>query len=182
MAGKKYLADWAVDEQLDPRSGRIVRRAVYRGEWYEFAAGGEALRRTKRLYACLSVASAAAYLAALCVNAPCAHEWYSMFPFALMMLPVFFVEAALVRLLSAGPRVTRENRDKLVGRYAAAAGALAILAALALIGHAVYWVRCGETARDTVFLAAALILLGAGVWMLAERKRLEMRPCGRDGQ
>lgn len=177
MASKKYLADWALEEQVNPASGRIVRKAVYRGTWFAFAAAGEQLRRTKRRYAALALVCLAAYIGALCFNAPCAHIWYTMAPFALMAVPMYFLEAGLYRLLTAKERVTREHRDKLAPRYAGASFALAVCAALALAGQAVYWLREGGTGLDAVFLAAAVILLCASIWMFAHRKALEMRAC-----
>lgn len=176
MASKKYLADWALEEQVNSK-GRIVRQAVYRGTWFAFAASGGELRRTKRLYAALSVVCFAAYIGALCFNAPCAHIWYTMIPFALMALPEYFLAAGLYRLVTAGERVTREHRDKLVPRYAGASLALAICAALGLVGQMFYWPREGGTWSDVAFLAAAAILLAASIWMFARRKALEMRAC-----
>lgn len=176
MASKKYLADWALEEQVNSK-GRIVRQAVYRGTWFAFAAPGETLRRTKRRYAVLSVVCFAAYIGALCFNAPCAHIWYTMIPFALMALPEYFLAAGLYRLVTAKERVTREHRDKLAPRYAGASLALAICAALGLVGQLFYWLRGGGTGLDVVFVLAAAILLGASVWMFAHRKALEMRAC-----
>lgn len=176
MASKKYLADWALEEQVNSK-GRIVRQAVYRGTWFAFAAPGETLRRTKRRYAVLSVVCFAAYIGALCFNAPCAHIWYTMIPFALMALPEYFLGAGLYRLLTARGRVTREHRDKLAPRLAGASLCLAIVSALALVGQLFYWLRWGGTWADAVFLAAAVILLALSAWMFARRKELEMRLC-----
>lgn len=177
MASKKYLADWALEEQVNPASGRIVRKAVYRGTWYCFAAAEETLCRTKRRITALSALALAVYIAALCFNAPCAHIWYTMAPFALMALPEYFLAAGLYRLVTAKGRVTREHRDKLGSRLAGASAALACCAALALVGQAVYWLRGGGTGADAVFLAAAVILLGASGWMFAHRRELSMKAC-----
>lgn len=177
MASKKYLADWALEEQVNPASGRIVRKAVYRGTWYAFAAPEAQLRRTKRVYALAAAACIAVYIVALLFNAPCAHIWYTMGPFALMALPEYFMAAGLYRLATAKGRVTREHRDKLAPRLAGASFALAVCSALALVGQAVYWLRGGGMGADAVFLAAAVILLGVSVWMFAHRKKLDMKAC-----
>ena len=107
---KRYLSDYTLEEQVDPRTGKSRSVPKYRGRTYRFVLQGEKLRRTKLLFAGLTGGSVLALLAAFLTNAPVGHRWYVMMPLALMLLPLFLQGESCVLLLRAGENVKRSER------------------------------------------------------------------------
>ena len=60
---KRYLSDYTLEEQVDPRTGKSRSVPKYRGRTYRFVLQGEKLRRTKLLFAGLTGGSVLALLA-----------------------------------------------------------------------------------------------------------------------
>jgi hypothetical protein len=147
---------------------------VYRGDWFVFSGGAEALRRAKRTYVLLSLLCAFLFAGVLLLNAPSGRFAFAMLPFSAMVFPVFFSLAGSLRLIASGARVTREGRDKMQGRFVACALSMSVLSAVSAVGHTVYWRLHGGTPKDIASLAATLVILASAIAMLSLREGLDM--------
>ncbi len=178
MVSRKYTSDYRLENVVDPRTGRLRTRPVYRGEYYRFRAAPAAVRGTKRLYLLASLLCTACFLAPLFSNAPSGHAMYVMLPFAALVFPVFYLLAGCRRLVAAKERVTREHRDKITDRLRGASLSACILSGISAAGHVVYWILNGSSLCDALFLLAAAVIFALSLVMFCQRARLEMEPCG----
>lgn len=173
MVSRKYVGDYRLENAVQP-DGRLKTAPVYRGDWFVFSGGAEALRRAKRTYVLLSMLCASLFAAVLLLNAPSGRFALATLPFAAMVFPVFFSLAGSLRLIASSARVTREGRDKMQGRFVACALSMSALCALSAVGHLVCWSIHGRTPKDILSLAATLAILASAIAMLSLRGGLDM--------
>jgi len=178
MVTRKYTSDYRLENSVDPKSGRLVTRPVYRGDWYGFLEPPETVARTRKTYLVCTGAAALAFLAALSLNAPATRVLYVLLPFALLLFPVYYAAAGCRRLVTAGERMTREHRDKIYDRLCSATLFLMIFSGASALGHAVMWALRGESVRDAIFLALTLVIFAAGLVMFRARRLLRLEKTG----
>ncbi len=160
---KRYLSDYTLEQQVDPRTGKSRSVPKYRGKTYSFLLQGEKLRRTKLLFAGLTGGSVLALLAAFLTNAPVGHRWYVMMPLAVMLLPLFLQGESCVLFLRAGETTTRDGRDKIESRTGVTLLLNCFFSLFSLAGHMASMVLYGETMPDVVYLAAAVVTLACSL-------------------
>lgn len=171
---------------VNPRTGKLVTKAVYRGDWFCFEKPAELVKKRKVLYTVLVGLIAAAFIAALLLTGInernrsmiAIEQYYVIIPFIALMFPIFFMGASIVRMWRATDRVTREHRDKITNRFAATGISAAILSGVSMIGHIVSWAINGETATDMIFLGITGIILAASVLIFVFRGDFSMIQCG----
>lgn len=173
MVTRRYTKDYQLEYQLNSR-GRICSKAVYKGDWFAFDAPAQQLARTRRLYGAATVLAAALWAAALCVPAAFGRVWYLMLPMAFGLIPVWLAVASLARLLTAGPKVTREHRDKTGGRFSGAGIGILVTGGIAVIGGLVRMAAAGAAAWDIAFVVLAAGYAACGGVLFACRARLSM--------
>ena len=93
---------------------------------------------------------------ALFTNAGCSRVFYVMVPFAFLLPAVFLICAGAVNLMLAKEKFTRETKDHIAFRTRKCPIIAMILSAISALAHIPYAIAYGETARDMVYLAAAL--------------------------
>lgn len=186
MVTTKYTADYRLENVVDPRTGKLVTKAVYRGDWFSFEKPAALVRQRKVLITVLVGLAIAAFIGALLLtginernqNVKAIEQYYVIIPFVGLMFPIFFMGTSTVRMWRATDKVTREHRDKINERFAAACIGAAILSGISVIGHIVSWAINGETASDLVFLGITAIILAASVLIFVFRKDLSMVKSG----
>ena len=170
---KRYLSDYTLEEQADPRTGKSRSVPKYRGRTYRFVLQGEKLRRTKLLFAGLTGGSVLALLAAFLTNAPVGHRWYVMMPLALILLPLFLQGESCVLLLRAGENVKRSERDRIESRTGVTSLLNCFFSLFSLAGHLVSMVLYQETIPDVVYLAAAAVTFACSLTVFLNRGALK---------
>ena len=178
MVTRKYTADYRLENSVDPRSGRIVTRPVYRGDWYRFSETREVIARVRRRFFVCTGAAALCFGLALALNAPASRTIYVLVPFALLLFPLYYTAAGCRRLATAGERVTREHRDKIYDRLCSSTLFLMVFSAASAAGNAVRWITAGESARDVLFLILTAAVFTAGLVMFRARRLLRLEPAG----
>lgn len=186
MVTSKYSSDYRLENVVDPRSGKLVTKAVYRGDWFRFSKPAELVKKRGILFTVLTCLIAALFVTALMLtgvkernyNVKALEQIYVLLPFVGMIFPIYYLAAATWRFWRAKEKVTRSHKDRIVGRYTAASAATAILAAMSLIGHIVSWALNGETATDLVLLAITAAVIAAAAVIFAKRNDLSMEKCG----
>ncbi len=168
MVSTKYTKDYRLDNVLDPKSGKLVTRTVYVGDWYGFIGSKETVRRAKILLPTLSGLTAVLFLIGVLLpgDTPVYHGgWFVTFPFALTLIPIWLMCAASWRLLRAPDRFERFYRDKL-GRFSVGAVIALVTLGLSLALHIVHWIVEGERGWDWVLLIATVLMLAAALLVL----------------
>ena len=186
MVSTKYTSDYRLENVVDPRTGKLVTKAVYRGDWFCFEKPAALVRQRKILFTILVGLITAAFIGALLLTGInernqdmiAIEKYYVIIPFVGLMFPIFFMGTAAVRMWRATDKVTREHRDKIGDRFAATGISAAILSGVSVIGHIVSWAINGETVTDMIFLGITLIILAASLVIFLLRKDLSMIQCG----
>ncbi len=170
---KRYLSDYTLEEQADPRTGKSRPMPKYRGKTYRFLQQGEKLRRAKILFACLTGICVLAVLAAFLTNAPVGHRWYVMMPLAVMLLPLFLQGESCVLFLRLRETTTRAGRDKIESRTGVTLLLNCFFSLFSLAGHIVSMVLYEETIPDVVYLAAAGVTFACSLILFLNRGALK---------
>lgn len=186
MVSTKYTSDYRLENVVDPRTGKLVTKAVYRGDWFCFEKPAALVRQRKILFTILVGLLAAAFIGALLLtginernqDVIAIEQYYVIIPFVGLMFPIFFMGTAAVRMWRATDKVTREHRDKIGDRFAATGISAAILSGVSAIGHIVSWAINGETVTDMIFLGITLMILAASLAIFCLRRDLSMVQCG----
>ena len=182
----KYTSDYRLENVVNPRTGKLVTKAVYRGDWFCFEKPAEFIKKRKILYTVLTGLILTGFVGALLLtgiternlNMKAIEQYYVIIPFMALIFPIYFMGAATVRMWRATDKVTREHRDKIIERYTVTGISAAILSGISLIGHIVSWAINGETVTDMIFLGITVIILAASAVVFAFRKDLSMVKCG----
>lgn len=177
MVSRKYTSDYRLEDTIDARSGKLVSRAVYQGQWFRFCLPEDVVKRTARIYAALTALCAALLALPLLFDAGCMRAAYVALPFVALVLPLFYLAAGCWRLMTAKGRVTREHRDKTVERLRGASIAMCALSGVSMVGLIVYWCLQGFGRADAACLISALALLAVNLTMLLRlHKNVAMEP------
>lgn len=173
MVTRRYTADYRLENRLS-RSGKLKTEAVYKGLWFAFDASAQTVKKMRVLYTVCTTVAVAAVVSLLCLPAALGHIWYVVLPLAVGLLPAWLCAASLLRLWSAGQKVTREHHDKLGDRFSGASMGLSVLGGISLVGGIVYCALNGAQFTDLLFLALNVLYTGCGITMFAFRKNLSM--------
>lgn len=186
MVSTKYASDYRLENVVDPKTGKLITKAVYRGDWFRFVKPAEFIKKRKILFTVLVALAVALFVSALLLtginernhNVKALEQMYVMVPFVAMIFPIFYMGTAVVRMWRATDQVTREHKDRIAGRFAATGISTAILAGLSLIGHIVSWVLNGETTTDLLLLGITAALLAIAIAVFVLKSDFEMEKCG----
>lgn len=178
MVSRKYTPDFRLENEVDPRSGRIRTVPVYRGPLFSFVRDAQAVARMRRIYPALTALAVLIYGALLFTNTAAGRTMYVMLPFAPLCFPLLYAAMGCFRLLTAKGQVTREHKDKTGDRLSAASAVMTGLSGVSFVGHIVFWCLHGEALQDFLLLLGTAVIFGCGLAMFLLRKNLEMVQTG----
>lgn len=137
MARGKYIKDYTIENQYNPRTGKTKKISKYTGPYFSFT-DIEKVKKGKTLFLILSILSTVSFFVMMFVNAPCGHAFYVMVPLVISLIFYFYLWASMLRLFTAKDKVTREHKDKIGARFKMASMAILILTSVSFVGHIVY--------------------------------------------
>ena len=178
MISGKYAADYRLENELNPRNGKLRTVTVYRGPLFSFVRSEAIIKKMRLLYPLLTGLSVLIYAGLLFTNTAAGHTFYVMLPIAPLCFPLLYAMAGCWRLLTAKAQVTREHRDKTQNRLAATSACMMGFSGASVIGHIVYWCLNGEKKEDLLLLFGAAVIFVCGLVMFLNRKNLEMTQTG----
>lgn len=186
MVTTKYTEDYRLENVLDKKSGKLVTKAVYRGDWFWFDKDMDLVKRRRVLFTALSGLIAVLFVVALMLTgfsernteAIAINQMYVLLPFVGLLFPIYFLLAATVRFWQAKEKVTRAHRDRIIARYTSSSISVIFLAGASLVGHIVSWIRNGETMTDIVLLVITVVILASGIIMFVFHNDLSMEKVG----
>lgn len=182
MSARKYLTDYIIEDQLDPKTGRLKSVAVYTGKWFCFVHDAETMRRLRLRCFAATASCAVFFIAGLLTAAPCCRTMYVILPYAVLEFPIFYAAAGCLRLKRAEGPIKREHRDKIANRLPTAALLILIFSAVSAVGCIVRAFVTGMTARDIIFLLCAAAMAASGGLLLSQRRLLAPEETGISGK
>ena len=186
MITSKYAADYRLENVLNPKTGKLVTKAVYRGDWFRYIKPAELVHKRKILFTILTTLIVVLYVSALLLtgiterntNVKALDQLYVILPFVGIIFPVCFLITAVYRAWRVGDQLTREQKDRITGRFAATSLIIMILSGISLIGHIVSWVLNGETATDLALLGFTAVICAAAAAMFFLKNGFSTEKCG----
>ena len=152
-----------VREEIDPKTGKDVKRAYYIGKYLTIDVA-EKRRITPLLWAVWAMMAAAFLIGGCTVNMASRCVWIMPF-YISCLLPLFYMVTALWRLRGLGETIDEAQKIDVLDSLTHACQGLAVLGGLWLAGDVVFlfvssWVSLG---MELLFLLCAAATLAGGV-------------------
>lgn len=184
MGFKKYVSEYRL-ENVPNKKGKLVTKAVYKGDYFVYRCGGEELKRARTsVVACCAVAVLSFIMALVFYrNTGFTSQYYTLIPLLACFLPLlYFVIAAYnVIVTGEGKKVDHEHKDGIHDRIAKCSVGIIILDGLNIFGillaailKATHLENRPFTFFDGGFMIASVALLAAAALAIGPRKKLEM--------
>lgn len=184
MGFKKYLNDYRL-ENVENKKGKIVTKAVYRGDYFVYRYRGEELRRARITVISCSACLLVAFVLGLVFyrNSGFTSQYYTLAPYLLCLFPIFYLCLAVYNVIKTGEGVKtdREHKDGIHDRIAKCTTGIMILDGLCFAGLIVSTVLkiTGVETRpflytDAVFIAASSLVLMLSAAVFVSKKKLVM--------
>lgn len=177
MASRKYAADYRLENVKD-KKGRVVTRAVYRGELFSFVKNEDEIRKTKVVFAVSTFLQWVFYLSSLLISSRAGRAMYVTLPFLVSAFPLLGQSDAVWTLWSRKENVIRSDKDKISEKLVSWVFMTFFFSLSSLVAHVVFWIRNGETIGDALFLVLTLLIAASGWNLFLHRKDLEMKATG----
>ena len=169
MGYKKYIKDYRKEYIVKP-NGKPGVTATYVGKYYDFAADEESFKRSRLIYACLSLLALACCVAPLFFNTDASHTVYVSVPCVITLFPAVHLVLGVFNLFVKKTPLIREFRDKSEGRITTNS---AVSFCFILVTAVCWTVKCALSAfgvLDLVSIALFLVAGGAAGYMYLSRK------------
>lgn len=158
MGYKKYIKDYRKEYIVKP-NGKPGVTAAYVGKYYDFAADKEEFKRSRLIYACLSVLALVCCLVPLVLNTDAAHTVYVSLPCVMTLFPAVHLALGVFNLFVKKTPMIREFRDKTEGRITSNS----VYALCGISVTVVCWVvKCALSAFSLLDIVSVVLLLIAG--------------------
>lgn len=171
---RKYVDDYRLDNVLGP-NGKLKTVPVYCGDWYEFEADEETVRKTKLRYVVLTALAVASLLYLLIFTNHIGHYWYVAAPLALSTIFLFFAALSTWRLRTANGPVTREHKNKTHDRMATMSLFTTVLAGLCFVGCIYHLIAVEFGVLQLIFTLVAGLYTACALLMFLGRGALRMK-------
>lgn len=164
-----------VREEIDPRTGKDVKRAYYIGKYLSIDVA-EKRRITPLLWAVWAAMAIAFLMGGCTVNMASRCVWIMPF-YISCLLPLFYMATALWRLRGLKETIDEVQKSEILDSISQAGLGLAVLGGLWAAGDVVFllvssWVSLG---MELLFLLCALVTLAGGLITVRLMKRLPAR-------
>lgn len=154
----KYVKDYRMDVQTMP-SGKVKRKMVYTGPFYEWDITEERLKGLRIRYACLAGTGWLLFLLSLSFYSSVSRVLYVMLPYACFMPILALLTGASLKLAVTRGSMNREDKDKICTRlknFSAAGMVCGILTGIGVIASIFFQKISGG--NDLLFAAADILL------------------------
>ena len=177
MVSRKYAGDYRL-ENVKNRNGKIVTRAVYRGEIFGFEKTGDDMKRTRRILLISTLCEWAFLIAFLLINSDKGRVMYVSLPLIAVAFPLLGQSDIVSLLYRRSGEYKRQEKDRITERLVSYVFISLFLSFCSAAGHVVAWVRKGESIADAVVLVLTVLLVFS-FWNLFKRRGdLRMKSTG----
>ncbi len=115
MLSSKYVKDYRMDTETAP-SGKVKRKIVYVGPFYEWDMDEKALIKLRTRYTIAVLISWLCFAGSILFYSDLSRLWYVILPYAFLALVLVFATCAVWNLYFAEQPMVREVRDKTLDR------------------------------------------------------------------
>lgn len=177
LISRKYANDYRLENYVSD-NGKIVTRAVYRGDYFRFCVGAGMLRRTRALMTLALMSYWGVFWLGLFIDTSAMRQWYVSFPYFIGFLPSAFMTGSLYyfwkyTLCPPECGFTREERDRLGEKLTVYSFTQLLAAALALAGLIVFFIAGAPGAKGLweILLAGCQVIMTAASTILIMSKK-----------
>lgn len=178
MVSRKYVQDYRL-ENVENKKGKIVTRAVYKGELFDWEKSEEEVVKLKRTILRTTVLEWLVFILALVINCDKIRVMYVSLPllaFAFPLLGQSRVIALFFKKVEKGYK--REEKDLISSRLVSYVFISLFFSLCSALAHVVAWIGSGESGEDAVLLSLTLALSFMAYSIFRKRKALDMKTVG----
>jgi len=177
MGLRKYAKDYRLVRDLDEK-GHLSERSEYVGARYAFESGLQTARSAISRMLVPAFSCWAFALTALLAYGTASTTVYVALPFVFVLLPLWQLCAALLRLRRAGESMDHRTADLANDRLPACCLWLMLLPGVALLGEiaALTFGRGAFLAGDALFIAGAVLTGGCGYVCFRLKDKCKTKP------
>lgn len=168
---RKYAEDYEIGIELD-KKGREKKVALYVGQFFDVSLDEPQLKRFRLVSMLLLGLVITAQVAGGFVGNLGMYAFFISLPYACAFLPIYFLIMSVFRLPSEKRDFRREEVELSFKRLKTHSIVLLILAALGVIGEAVFliWFINGVYSREWIYLGLEVLIVAAcAVWIALQR-------------
>ena len=175
MIFDRYAGEYRLENQSDV-NGKIKTVAVYHGREYHITVSGETLRSFLRKWCGGLVVNVILFLPGLFLNGAGGRHPYVMFPYILLLLPIYLCAGMVFSLRGKRKYWEHRERDRIERR---SRGCPVMMSALSLISGAGRIIACcvnGTWSAADAICAAAMLLMcicSAGMFVLDKKLKFD---------
>ena len=185
MGFKKYVNDYKL-ENVPNKHGKLVTKAVYKGDYYVYSCRGEELKTARITVAACTAVAAVAFLLGIVFyrNTGWTAQYYTLVPFASCFLPLVYLCIAAFNVIRTGEgkKVDHEHKDGIHDRISKCCVGIMALDGLNISGiviSSVLKITGVETRLFTFYdamfmICSATLILAAAFAFFGPRKKLVM--------
>ncbi len=177
MVSRKYAGDYRL-ENVRNKNGKLVTKAVYRGEIFGFERPEEEVRRTRRIFLVSTVCEWVFLIAFLFINSDKGRVMYVSLPMIAAAFPLLGQSDTVGLLYRKSGEYKREEKDRVTERLVSYLFISFFFALCSAVGHTVAWIRNGESTADAVHLVLTVLFVFTAWNLFSKREALRMKSTG----
>ncbi len=177
MVSRKYAGDYRLENVKD-KNGKLVTKAVYRGEIFGFVRPGEEMRRIRRTFLISTVCEWVFLFAFLFINSDKGRVLYVSLPMIAAAFPLLGQSDTVGLLYRKSGEYKREEKDRVTERLLSCVFISFFLALCSAVGHVAAWIGKGESTADAVQLVLTVLFVFTSWNLFSKREALKMKSTG----
>ena len=178
MVKKRYPDDYETVVTAD-EEGRERKKAVYRGDYFEFTLDQDGLLNFRRKCFLLLAAIAGLHFASGFVNSQGMYQFYVALPYVLAFFPLMYMAAGIFRL----PKEKRQYRRDEIGlsfeRVKTTSHVLLFLLGIGILGEIAFLLFLSiqdQRTMEYLYLALQLLTAATAYFLICLQKQILIQP------
>ncbi len=177
MVSRKYAGDYRLENVKD-KNGKLVTKAVYRGEIFGFERPEEEMRRSRRIFLVSTICEWVFLIAFLFINSDKGRVLYVSLPMIAAAFPLLGQSDTVGLLYRKSGEYKRQEKDRITERLVSYVFISFFLALCSAVGHVAAWIRKGESTADAVQLVLTVLFVFTSWNLFSKREGLKMKGTG----
>ncbi len=177
MVSRKYAGDYRLENVRD-KNGKLVTKAVYRGEIFGFVRPEEEMRRSRRIFLISTICEWVFLIAFLFINSGKGRVLYVSLPMIASAFPLLGQSDTVGLLCRKSGEYKRQEKDRITERLVSYIFISFFLALCSAGGHVAAWIEKGESTADAVQLVLTVLFVFTSWNLFSKREGLKMKSTG----
>lgn len=177
MVSRKYAGDYRL-ENVRNRNGKLVTKAVYRGEIFGFVRSEEEIRNLRRIFLISTICEWVFLFAFLFINSDKGRVLYVSLPMIAAAFPLLGQSDVVGLLYRKSGEYKRQERDRVNGHLVSYVFISLFFSLCSAVGHTAAWIAKGESTVDAVQLVLTVLFVFTSWNLFSKREALKMKSTG----